>query len=256
MKKLVVILLFIGCISPAFAQGGAAAQALLTSTVERQIAKTAVSGFQLARLTNLPGSPLVKLRGIVDSASAVVSARMLPGADSWHIIRLTDDTGAYTGQTFLPKDILENKESFYRGMRFGKLDDVKNLLINGLETHRTNYRGKIHASLKPSLALWYATMGSDNLSILIQIPATETLRSYAPEAFPTDDRYAAKVFQTGEECIFRRDVPASFISNVWVFLEVNGKPDWHKVTLENGELIFTPASGRVFEEKEFILHEF
>ena len=200
---------------------------------------------QHIKITNLPGEPLVKLGGTVDDAPTVLSARMLAGADSWHFIRPTDAIGRYTEQTFLPKDILENKESFYRGMRLGKLDDIKNLLINGLEVNKSNYSGEIYASLQISIPLYYATMGSENLPVLIQIPATETLRSYAPEAFPTEDRYAAKAFQTGEVCIFRRDIPAHFISNVWVFLEVNGKPDWYKVTLENDELVFVPAWGEM-----------
>ena len=196
---------------------------------------------QHIKITNLPGEPLVKLGGTVDDAPTILSARMLVGADSWHFIRPTDAIGRYTEQTFLPKDILENKESFYRGMRLGKLDDIKNLLINGLEVNKSNYSGEIYASLQISIPLYYATMGSENLPVLIQIPATETLRSYAPEAFPTEDRYAAKAFQTGEVCIFRRDIPAHFISNVWVFLEVNGKPDWYRVTLEDDALVFTPC---------------
>ena len=201
------------------------------------------------KITNMPGEPTVKLGGAVDNAPAVLSARLLPSVDRWNIINPTDPVGVYTEQIFLPKDILENKESFYRGMRLEKLDDVKNLLINGLEAHRTNYHGDIYASLMPSIALWHAIMAGKNLSVLVQIPATDKLRSYAPEAFPTDDRYAAKAFQTGEVCIFRRDVPASFISNIWVFLEVNGNPGWYKATLENDELIFTPVPAAYLKKK-------
>ena len=252
------------CVSPLYAQWGRGILprknfATLKARVQSAISRTRVPitppNVPHIQITNLPKQPLVKLGGTADNAPAVLSARMLPGADSWDIIRLTDDIGAYTGQTFLPKDILENKESFYRGMRLEKLDDIKNLLINGLEVNKSNYSDKIHASLQISIPLWYATMGSENLPVLIQIPATEVLHSYAPEAFPTEDRYAPKAFQTGEECVFRRDIPASFISNIWVFLEVEGKPDWYKVTLEDGELVFTLATSRVFSNNELIYHE-
>ena len=252
MKKLWMLSLLCFCVCPAFAQRNfwrglthfkkpAALETNIKSAVSRTEAALKLPVTPHIQIANLPGEPLVKLGGTVDNAPAILSARMLVGADSWHFIRPTDAIGRYTEQTFLPKDILENKESFYRGMRLGKLDDIKNLLINGLEVNKSNYSGEIYASLQISIPLYYATMGSENLPVLIQIPATETLRSYAPEAFPTEDRYAAKAFQTGEVCIFRRDIPAHFISNVWVFLEVNGKPDWYRVTLEDDALVFTPC---------------
>lgn len=222
---------------------------LIFTPLTNDTVKPAAKSQAYIQITNMPGEPTVKLGGAVDNAPAVLSARVLPSVDRWDIISPTDPVGAYTGQIFLPKDILENKESFYRGMRLEKLDDVKNLLINGLEAHRTNYHGDIYASLMPSIALGHAIMAGENLSVLVQIPATDKLRSYAPEAFPTDDRYAAKAFQTGEVCIFRRDVPASFISNIWVFLEVNGTPGWYKATLENGELIFTPVPAAYLKKK-------
>ena len=251
MKKLLILSLLCLCVCPSYAQKDfwrglthwkkpAAFETNIKSAVSRTEAALKLPGSPHIRIANLPNAPLVKLGGTVDNAPAILSARMLPGADSWYIIRPTDNIGAYTGQTFLPKDILENKESFYRGMRLGKLDDVKNLLINGLEISKCHYGKKIYFSPNPATSLWYATMGMEpTFTVLVQVPVTPTVRSCTWETSEID------------EIVFRRDVPASFISNVWVFLEVNGKSDWYKVTLENGELVFTPTPGRVFENEEF-----
>ena len=257
MKKLLIALLICCCVSPLYAQRGLgrtvmfgkrpARTHVLRNKIQHQIRQTVpVSAPPVShiQITNLPDKPLVKLGGTTKNTPAVLSAQMLIGDDAWFFIR-PDAIGRYTNQIFLPKDILENKASFYRGMRLGELDEVKNLLVNGLEVDKTNYSGKIYASLQVSVSLWYATtIGKESLPVLIQIPATETLRSYAPEAF-----------RTGDKCIFRRDIPARFISNIWVFLEVDGEPSWYKVTLEDGELVFIPVPCRVFERKEIIEHE-
>ncbi|MBO4675903.1 MAG: hypothetical protein J5601_07475, partial [Elusimicrobiaceae bacterium] len=260
MKKLLIALLICCCVSPLYAQRGRKffprKKSVTVSRVQAALArtreKTTPTNVSHIQIIDLPDKPLVKLGGATNNTPAVLSAQMLIGADSWILIHPIDAIGRYTAQTFLPEDILENKESFYRGMRLGKLDEVKNLLVNGLELDKTNYSGEIYASLQVSISLWYATIGNENLPVLIQIPATETLRSYAPEAFPTEGKHAPKAFRTGEVCVFRRDIPARFISNIWVFLEVNGEPGWYKVTLEDGELVFTPAPSRVFEREEIM----
>ena len=233
MKRIIFILLLFMSISPAFAQGSKVGKALLSATVERQVVKSTLPVFQLVKITNLPGEPMIKLGGAVDNAPAVLSARMLPGADSYYIIRPSTPNGMYTDQIFLPRNILENRESFYRGMRLGKIDDLKNLLINGLEISKSHYYpGKIYASPKPFIPLWHATMGMEPILLtLIQIPANPTLCIYEENKI--------------DEVFFRRDIPVEFISNVWVFLEVNKKPDWYKVVLENNELVFIHAPGEM-----------
>ncbi|MBR4356054.1 MAG: hypothetical protein IKP96_05785 [Elusimicrobiaceae bacterium] len=267
IKKLLVLGLMISCFSPSFAQGKKIIEAgrsgsSLTEAVTRQTAQTLkrtshTPGVQFARIINLPDGPLVKLGGSVDNGPAVLAARMLRGADSYYILRPCTASGAYTGEVFLPQDILKNEKSFYRGMRLEKIDDLKNLLINGLEIDKTHYRGEIFTSLDASVPLWYATMGNEHrLIVLIKIPVTESLRSYAPEAWPIEDRYAPRRSQRGDEVFFRRDVPIRFISDVWIFWEVDGKPDWYKVTLENDELVFTRAPSRMFTDVELIRHEF
>ncbi len=203
------------------------------------------------RITNMPGEPLVKLGGSGAETSAVLLGRMLPGGDSDYLIHPVNPNGSYTGNCFMPQDILENEKSFYRAMRLANIEDLRNLLINGLEANKTYYNGEIYASLKLSVILFYLTRGNQaQLPVLVKIPATETLRSYAPEAFPTQDRYAPKAFQTGEQAVFRRDIPTRFISDVWIFLEVGGKPDWYKVILEKDELVFIPALGKMINYSE------
>ena len=117
-------------------------------------------------------------------------------------------------------------------MRLGELDEVKNLLVNGLEVDKSNYIGEIYASPSIFSSLGYAIDGEKpGLLVLIQIPETPALQSYLEEEIQV---------VTGE-VIFHQDIPARFISDVWVFLETNGTPEWYKVTLEEGTLVFTPC---------------
>ena len=51
------------------------------------------------------------------------------------------------------------------------------------------------------------------------------------------------------------NLPAGYIQDVMVFLEVGGEPGWYKVTLENGVLVFTPAPSRVFKYSELVDHK-
>jgi len=272
MKKLFVLSLMLFCFSPVFAQGGKVVKSgvdamrgasLLQKISAQEVARqAAASAVRLVQITNMPGKPLVKLGTSLSvrdemgaRPSAVLPARMLPGPDSYYFLRPADPIGRYTGDYFVPQDILGNEVSFYRGMRLGKIDDVKNLLINGLERNKSHYDG-IYASFSFPIPVLYATIGAEpNLQVLIKIPATQPLRLYAPESFP-DDRYAAKAFQMGEEVIFQHDIPARFISDVWVFLEVNGQPDWYKATLQDGEVVLTPVPGRTFTKEELSKHKF
>ncbi len=148
----------------------------------------------------------------------------------------------YPKKMFVPQGFLSKNKAFYRGMKLVSLEDLTNLFKNGLELGKSgNFPDKIYATSEASFAVAYAMPSTAynsfweveaNLPVLIKIPATEELRQYAPEVF----RYSET---------FRQDVPARFISDIWAFLEVNGKPDWYKVVWQNGELVFIPAPGKM-----------
>ena len=144
-------------------------------------------------------------------------------------------------QAFVPQGLTTDGTNFYRGMQLSTLDDLKNLLVNGLERSRSYYDGDIFVSPEPYIALnhalprlwdtWNGKMQVD-LPVLVQIPVTEQLLlENAPKSL-------------GPRWIFnRRDVAAYLISDVWVFLEVNEVPGWYKATLENDEVVLSPVPG-------------
>ena len=141
----------------------------------------------------------------------------------------------------MPQGLTTDGTNFYRGMQLSTLDDLKNLLVNGLERSRSYYDGDIFVSPEPYIALnhalprlwdtWNGKMQVD-LPVLVQIPVTEQLLlENAPKSL-------------GPRWIFnRRDVAAYLISDVWVFLEVNEVPGWYKATLENDEVVLSPVPG-------------
>lgn len=53
-----------------------------------------------------------------------------------------------------------------------------------------------------------------------------------------------------------QDIPPSHFNHVMIFLKVNEKPGWYRVTLENGDLVFTEQTGLLFQTAELIEHEF
>ena len=249
MKKLLVLSLFCLCVCPSYAQkgkmikGALGGRAALTDAVTRQVAKQTVAASQmrLAKITNLPGQPTVQVRlpQTAVSDSPVLSARILKPSELYKNIE--SKTGM---QLYMPDEFYGKEEAAYRGMRLDGWDDLKNLLVNGLQIERTHYR-MIYASKKSSVvALSYAVPtrealifesfldGEYQLPVIVKIPLTnEVLSFHEPDQ------------RTGW-LTFRQDIPSSMISDVMIFLEINGKPDWYKVTLEQGNITFTPAPSR------------
>ncbi len=200
---------------------------------------------QHIKITNLPGEPLVKLGGPLSAANNGVSTKYLKA----HVFG--SDTRA---STLFPQGWLGNtlyvpsswqyrdKNFWYRGMLLHHTEELKNILINGLELDKTRHAG-IFASSEILTALLYAANDVPTfmaLPVLIRIPKTSQLST---PAMPCG------------LALFSQDIPANFLTDVMVFLEVGGKPGWYKVTLENGELVFTPVSSRIFADDELIEHK-
>ena len=216
---------------------------LVFMPLAEQAAFTPQPPTQHIKITNLPGEPLVKLGGAVDNAPAVLSARLLDGE------ALYAGIFPQTRQMIVPSALTRReKAAVYRGMYMADLKNVGNLLINGLEINKSDaYPGEIYTTPFLRMALGYAVPKpgvKPEIPVLVRIRLTTELL----------DKKASVSW--GAERVFYKAIPASFLSDVMVFLEVNGKPDWYKVTLENGELIFTPAPSRVFKDNELIRHEF
>ncbi len=250
MKKLLVLSLFCLCVSPVFAQKNfwrgvthwkkpAAFETNIKAAVLRTEAALKLPGSPHIRITNLPGEPTVKLGGAVDNAPAVLSARLLDGE------ALYAGIFPQTRQMIVPSALTRReKAAVYRGMYMADLKNVGNLLINGLEINKSDaYPGEIYTTPFLRMALGYAVPKpgvKPKIPVLVRIRLTTELL----------DKKASVSW--GAERVFYKAIPASFLSDVMVFLEVNGKPDWYKVSLENDELIFTPAPSRVFKVTELL----
>jgi len=179
---------------------------------------------RLAQITNLPGQPAVQVR--LDSPSTLSSsdilpARVLPSIQIYKSISLVRHN-----QLYLPRAFTETKNVLYRGMRFTNLSDLENLLLQGMEIRSTGY-SEIYFGYIPSTALGYALPWKvdENVNgefpVVTKVPVTPQL----------------PVLQTGVTAQVYKDLPAEFISDVMVFLEINGRADWYKAIMENNKLV-------------------
>lgn len=203
----------------------ALAQAGTTSTVPLTV--------KTLKIVNLPARPSVHILLNVPPAPRVKhSIRLLPPRQ---VSPLLYKPGEHT--MFIPRDFVNQTQALYRGMAITGIDELKNILTNGLEVNKSNHKQKIFTAYDPLTAVLYAQPthrfnANANLPVLIKIPLTPALEQYAPETFPTAQA-------------FRQNIPADAISDVWILLEVNKKTDWYKVSLQDGEIILFPAHGQL-----------
>ncbi len=238
MKKWILLILVSLCVCPAFAQKGwgrvinGGAKRLINPAAVERGASRASSQIPLFRhktqLRNFPDSTPIT---IYASSAGQVTARAL----------LPDELRQRLSQLHAPEHFQENKRALYRGMKFDQLDDLKNLLQNGLEVKRTFHPGEIWTSPDPGVACGYALPSSWD---------------YAPDKFATGLPVVVRIFHTPylfaqnqpdivwQNRVFFRDIPARYIFDVDVLLGVNNKLGWYKVTLEQGNITFTPAPSR------------
>ena len=260
MRNLLTLLLVCCCLSPAFAQGNfwrglthwtrpAAFETNIKSAVLRTEAALKLPVTPHIRITNLPGEPLVKLGGAADNAPAVLSARMLSGAEYRHLTNADNDD--WSTPLYLPLTLNTEERSFYRGFNLNNLQAVKNILENGIEIDKVSEKTeeKIYFSGYARRAMQFSVRGDGDEYNLLPTMVRFNVPTWT-------NVYIHKLLCGLKDYIVHNNIRVGNIRDVMVFLEVNGKPGWYKVTLENGELIFTPAPSRVFEEKELIIHEF
>ena len=251
MKKLLIAVLLSLCVSPAFSQGGLSRgvkTVVNKGAVQRQVSKalsSKTSGTQFIKIYHFPDHPVMPLLSPADKAVhapsvelpkeqlPLLSARVLE-PDELHKIVFPPS------QIYVPRDFLEAEESLYRGMKLSEISELKNILVNGLEMSKSHYVGEIFTSPYYGVAMVYALPNLwDNwkgevqvdLPVLVRISFTEEVeRENMPDQF-------------GLQWIFRKDVPAKMISDVMVFLEVEGTPGWYKAVLKNDEVGLLPVPG-------------
>lgn len=254
MKKLLVILLLICCVGPALAQEGKVIKAVkaargstaLTEAVSQQAARQTLRAAkipipQLAQIANLPGCPTVSVRRANPApggVTGVLPARILNYKELHSFLH-------HERQIYVPLSFAKSKTGLYRGMQLENLDDVKNLLINGMEVSKTA-KNAIFADSRLPVNMSYALPDpyeESSFPVLVRIKLTKPFLKRNPPA------------HLNTQWIFPDDIPAAMLPDVMVFLEIGGEPGWYKVTLENGELVFTPAPSRVFKFDELVDHK-
>lgn len=183
---------------------------------------------QQTRLTNFPDQSSIS---IYTPQTRSLSARLLVPDELQTLFRLSK-------QITMPSHFQVNDQTLYRGMVINQVSDLKNLLQNGLEIRQTYHPGEIWTSPYPDVAFDYAIPNDWNswqeemqtgLPVLVRISLTpELLAKNSPDI-------------SWQNRVFFRDIPARYIPDIMVFLEVNGQRGWYKATLENEEVVLSPV---------------
>ena len=244
MKKLVLLFLICFSTAPAFAQWTAGRLARAAHNMEKGVAAS-TEGIsqqvnraahlarplptQYVRISNLPKAPVLPLRTLGSTAvagpSTVLPARMLEPIELRRAV--FPSTNVY-----IPASFVRSDKMLYRGLILTNVKDLKRLLQKGMEMEKSHYRGEIFSTSLFTVALDYAmphmswsphaAKGETVMPVVVKIPLTKQLiLENRPDVF-------------GHQYIFSQDVLPTQISDVMLFLEVNGKADWYRVELENG----------------------
>ncbi len=259
MRKILILLLVVLFVPPAYADTRQKALSLLTqgtngtikrvnqAVLERALKNTFIRKVPITtpiKITNLPKEPLVRFSFPRKFRTTYPNTvRLIPRASVFNRLffegpyRLLEEK-----KLFVPKGMfIAPRESLYRGLRLENFDELKNLLVNGLELDKCLIpRREIYTTFTPSRALLYAVPRGrieENLPVLIKIPFVSPLQKLIS-------------WREYNVVVFNQDIPAEAVSDIWVFLDVNGKPDWCKATLQDGDLVLIPGYGEVRNEED------
>ena len=249
MKRMIFVLLLSILPPLVLAQSGKAVQTgvkLATQSdialrVAQQTARQSLSRTPaLAQITNWTGKPLVRVQqagNVSIPASDDLSPVAVRVPDWQTTARYLFPEGRQGHKAHIPSAFEKRQgAAFYRGLSLRRLDELKNLLVNGMERDKVSaYFPGIFAADEAKMALGYATPWGalyPSLPVIVRIPDTPELAA--------ENIWEKKTPFSG---VFRQDVKPRFISDVMVFLEVNGKPGWHKVMLVDEEMVFIPVLG-------------
>ena len=208
--------------------------------VGQQTARASCLPAQYIKIANLPGKPLMPLYLGEQTCLASALQSNVP-LDAKLLDPRTIDkffSSRNKGPVYVPAPWVNQQEpSWYRGIWLYDLTALKNVLVNGMEVSRSHYR-EIFVISRMDLALQYAlpptVWAGPILPVVVRIPMVPELLEQSKSDL---------CFEKGLVDMFYRDIPASFIADVMVFLEVDGKPGWYKVILQKDELTFRPVVG-------------
>ncbi|WP_428075650.1 hypothetical protein [Candidatus Avelusimicrobium luingense] len=131
----------------------------------------------------------------------------------------------------------EGTHFFYRGMRLASLEAIDHVLLHGLEVNKTAYNG---IYMTPMLAVAEGYSGSTQGEIqVIVVLDSEAVIDHLKQDMPG-------------EAYSERNIPPFAIVEVLAFLEINGKPEWYRVVLDDEGRVFIPlpASKRKIDDFE------
>jgi hypothetical protein len=142
-----------------------------------------------------------------------------------------------SNEIFAPRGIYGRERAVFRGLKLN-MNDLSNLLEHGLEVGKVRMpTQEMFASFKPEQALLFAipniTVEAD-LPVLVKIPFTSEIEALVE-------------WGSLDDVAFKQDIPAAAISDVWVLVNLDGKPDWCKVVLQDGNVSLIPGYGEVQE---------
>ncbi len=229
------------CVSAAFAQRPfrragftkrAACRPACETKIQHQIEHVTRTPSHI-QIVNLPQAPLVRVQTPRLGEKEILSARLLNNKQATPQMF---PGGAGAMSLFIPPVLNSPEPVGYRGLPLSNTEELKNILENGLETKRT-IEGKIFFSGWLPTALRFSQVSKEKIVTLIQFRVPED----------------ALLYEYNDNYYTQQDIPASYIKQVVVFLEVDAEAGWYKVTLENGDLVFTALPGQVFKHAE--LHE-
>lgn len=160
-----------------------------------------------------------------------VQARLLPAEELHHIIFPQSD------QMYVPAQLAaQESQSVFRGIKIPNLKALKNMLNQGMEVSKSTYSGQVFTTPSLRIALNYALpskydifaqqRGEVNIPVLIRINLTEELLATVPSG------------KIGLQQVFYGSIPSENVTDIMVFMEVNGKQAWHKAILKDGEVFF------------------
>lgn len=243
MKRILTVLLLVCCANAAFAQKGAGRvlgnYTHLTEqaarAIQREIRFTSRQLRLVDELEHYRQIPL-KIVGVFNTGPAALA---LPVTQAKHLnleaaqLSLNHDENIYKLAIARLGDYLahiseaEGTEFIYRGMHLGDLGEIEHILLEGLEVDKTGYDA-VYATQSFSFAMRYTNESPYRIPVLVALEGTLIDDLACDIMWPELGSYCSET-----------DIPAAAISHVFAFLDINGKPAWYRVVLQD-EMIFIP----------------
>ena len=199
-------------------------------------------GVQLTQIINWSTKPLVRVESPFLMSEAPLVMKILP-AQAINGEAFRQVVFPQQGYRNLPVALNDSSPALYRGMPLS-LKDIKNLLINGLELERSSFP-QLYFSADIDIALACANEENTLLPVVVKVNVTPELEMVRRPRLYEYDNY-----------VFNGSIPSQFINRVLLLLDVNGERGWYEATLKGDELLFKPATTRLFKKEELIKHRF